>query len=217
MLMQFQDAAVVRKVGVEYLAAARKLLQDAKELGTGDIPSSLEFPDPKQQAIPFGSEYGFPLPSALGLTPEWKPHAVMSEKLLAIGYFPEQTARLLQPPERDQSQSANSGPSSKLSFFGPAGESTSSTSGLLYFDNLQLAGALEAWLNYGFEQAKANDESLDMAIAADSDDLNLSEEELRETLAVALNFYRTFAGFSSRTYRQENASVRHFLLKFSDR
>lgn len=218
MLMQFQDAAVVRKVGVEYLAAARKLLQDAKELGTGDIPSSLEFPDPKEQALPFGREYGFPLPSALGLTPEWKPHAVMSEKLLAIGYFPEQTARLLQPPpEREQNQSANSGPSSKLSFFGPAGESTSSTSGLLYFDNLQLAGALEAWLNYGFEQAKANDESLDMAIAADSDDLNLSEEELRETLAVALNFYRTFAGFSSRTYRQENASVRHFLLKFSDR
>jgi hypothetical protein len=218
MLMQFRDAAVVRKVGAEYLTAARKLLQDAKELGAGDIPSSLEIPDPQQQALPVGSEFGFPLPSALGLTPDWKPHTVMSDHLLAIGYFPEQTARLLQsPPKPEQSQSANSDSSGRSSLFGPAGETERATSGLLYFDNNQLATALEAWLKYGFEQAKANGESLDMAIAADSGDLNLSEQELRETLATAFNFYRSFAGFSSRTYRQENASVRHFLLKFSDR
>jgi hypothetical protein len=165
-----------------------------------------------------GSEFGFPLPSALGLTPDWKPHTVMSDHLLAIGYFPEQTARLLQsPPKPEQSQSANSDSSGRSSLFGPAGETERATSGLLYFDNNQLATALEAWLKYGFEQAKANGESLDMAIAADSGDLNLSEQELRETLATAFNFYRSFAGFSSRTYRQENASVRHFLLKFSDR
>lgn len=218
MLLQFQDAAVVRKVGAEHLAAARKLLQDAKELGAGDIPSSLEIPDPKQETLPFGTEFGFPLPSALGLTPDWKPHSLLGDHLLAIGYFPEQTARLLQsPPKIVQSESANSDSSVKSSLFGPAGETDRATSGLVYFDNQQLAAAVEAWLNFGFEQAKANGKSLEMVIPADSDDLNLSEQELRETLAGAFNFYRTFAGFSSRTYRQENASVRHFLLKFSDR
>lgn len=218
MLLQFQDPTVVRHVGAEYLTAARKLLQDAKELGAGDLPSSLEIPDPKQQNLPIGTEFGFPLPSALGLTLDCKPHTVMSDHLLALGYFPEQTARILQsPPMTEQSKSANSDSFGKSLLFGPAGETARATCGLLYFDNHQLAAAVEAWLNYGFEQAKANGESLDMAIAADSEDLNLSEQELRETLAGAFNFYRTFAGFSSRTYRQENASVRHFLLKFSDR
>ena len=218
MLMQFQNAAVAQQVGAVYLSAARKLLQDVKEFSSGNIPNSLEIPDPKKQSLPFGEAYSFPLSTAFGLTPDWSLHAVINEKLIAIGYFPEQTARLLQPlSERGRNQNANSDSARNSWLFGPAGENASPTSGLLCFDNRQLADAVEAWLNYGLEQAKADGQSLDMAIAAETEDLNLTEEELRETLAVAFKFYRTFAGFSSRSYRQENTSVRHFLLKFSDK
>lgn len=218
LLLQHGNAAAMEQIGERYLAAARKLLADIKDLGTYDIPSSLEIPDPEQRTLPFGLEYGFPLPTSLGFSPEWKPHAVIGEKLLAIGYFPEQTARVLQPPQaQDQPQSANAESTRGVRLFGPAGETTRPASGVLYLDNHQLADALEAWLNYGLEQAKAGGESLDMNIPADSADLNLSEEELRQTLAATLNLYRTFHGFSSRSYQQGNTRVEHFLLKFADR
>jgi len=217
-LMQFQNRAVVQQVGTAYLAAARKLLQDIKDLGTSDIPSSLEIPDPVIESLPDGEEHGFPLPTSLGFVPECKPHVVISEKMLAIGYFPEQTAGLLQNPNESEPSQADSSNSSRNDWlFGPAGDTARPTSGVLLFDNHQVADLLESWLNYGLEQAKASGESLDMAIPADSNDLNLSEEELRETIAAAFNFYQTFGGFSSRNYRQDNANVRHFLLEFADR
>jgi hypothetical protein len=137
---------------------------------------------------------------------------------VALGYFPEQTARLLEVPQADSENPAPDQSSISGSWlFGPAKESTASTSGLFFLDNRQIADALEAWLNYGLEQAKANGLTLDMKIPADSNDLNLNESELRETWSRAIAFYRVFEGYSSRTYHQDNTRVRHFLLKFSDR
>jgi|688.fasta_scaffold36142_2 hypothetical protein len=210
LLLGFKNADIMKQVGDQYLAIARQALEDMKEFGGGEIPEGLEIPEPERAILAHGMQYSFPLPAELGLTGDWLPHVNLGERLLAIGYFPEQTARFMSSgnPQTNDTQGL-----AKL--FGPA-TVAGSTNALLVVDNLQLVDAIEAWTSYGLEQAKAQGLPIGLEGPAESPDLNLNEAELRETLAAGFQFYRCFRGISARTYTESNNRVQHFLIQFRD-
>ncbi len=211
LLMSLKDAATMKQVGAEYLALARQALEGVKELGGGEVPESLEIPSPDRTNLPGGERYSFSLPADLGLSSDWLPHALLSERLLALGYFPEQTTRWLEAVEQNSSDSL----AAAVQLFGPAATPNPSL-GLTLFDNRQLADALQAWTNYGLEQAESAGLPIALSIPAETSDLKMSETEVRETLAAAFDFYRCFRGLSTRTYTEGNTRIQHFLLPFSD-
>lgn len=211
LMMSVKDTAAMQEVGSRYLEIARQALEDVKEIGGGEIPEALEIPDPTRTILAQGTQFSFPLPAEMGLTADWLPHAAINEQLLAIGYFPELTSRLLNPVAPGQSN----GPAPTGRWFGPAAEQGGST-GLLFLDNQQLGNAVELWTRYGLEQAGAAGKSLGFDPEAESSDLNLSPEEVEATLAAGFNFYRCFGGYSSRTFHSGNQRVRHSLWQFSD-
>ena len=200
-VMEISDADAIKQAGEAYLSAAREFLAFAKEMSGGEIPDEVQIPDPVSKKLGDAEMFYYAIPPEAGIDSSVAPHAVISNKLLVLGFSEEQSKNIFK---------ANS---PKL--FGPAGE-TGNAMSLTFMDNRQVINALDAWTQYGLEQAKREAGSIELKTGSETTALDMTEDEIHATIASGMNFAKCFVGFSSRSYEKDGAQITHYLLKFQD-
>jgi hypothetical protein len=202
LLTQIGERTKIEAAGGELFELAEDVVKLIRELDPEALPTDFQLPRPEVSREGGETMYAFSLPEELGVNAALTPHIRLSDSRLAFGYMPEQTAELF---------AAHS-----PHLFGPAA-SEQKAMAINFFDNRRLIDGVKAWVDYAAAVGAQNGARLEWSGGGESDLLDMTEAEVRQSLDALWEFLKCFHGFSSRSYMASGAQTTHFLWKFEDR
>ncbi len=198
--IEFEDRQAIEALGTELLAFADSVVAMVREVHP-ELPPEFKLPQATVESSGDSAMYAYPLPPEAGVSEAIAPHARVADRFLFLGYLPEQTAEL---------SAKNS-----AQFFGPAAE-PDGAHGLAFLDVPQWVDAAAAWLEYGFAAADAQGQSVEIAGGGQDPLLDMSHDEIEQTLGAWLQFFKCCRGYSARSDIVDGVQRTHFLWRFED-
>lgn len=215
LVMGLSDARAFRAAFAEYRAALNELILAARDLNPGIPP--FQVPEPEDRTVKDGTIYYYPnqLLQMLGVDPQLRPTAGISEHVFSLAISSAHAERLLADTPLAAAEHAEAGP---LAEFGKP------LSGAAYLDWPELVDAARPWVDLAV-RAAAKQHDGKSSDADGNEGPGVSEnppaakpdpKEILDQAHTVLDILKCFRRYASCTYRDGDALVTHAESVFHD-
>ncbi len=211
-VLSVSDAEQLREGAVEYFSVVQDALRLIHEANPEKVPA-IEVPEPKERAVEGGALYTYALPPQWGIDSQTAFNGGLTESMAAFSLLPAFTERMLEsaPLKIDTAIDMNRA----------AAKAT-------HVQFAKLVGAIEPWINYGFDVVAGKLKVEEDSEASESD--ATSDEEVnpqQSAVAVQAGFIlpqihqllqvaAALRSYTSITYQEDDAWVTHVEMHLKD-